>query len=142
MQLCQAKKAAATNKCTSTMDHFNGNVDMLEQCARHCLVQHVWACTQSLWTLPSGEYLIQITPAATRVAGRAQQLKNRLFLLAISIAVAMHQYNTVHITQWIRSRAFLEPNEHHHRVRAPSNRSNQNYAYAHVNFRFISLSTD
>jgi hypothetical protein len=41
------KKAAAANKCTSVLGHFDGHVDAMVQCTQHHTMQHVQGYTGS-----------------------------------------------------------------------------------------------
>ncbi len=56
-----------TSKCTSIEAHFQGLADApSEQYRWHCPMQHVQGYSKSHWTLPLGDYLLRIAPAAAR----------------------------------------------------------------------------
>ena len=48
------------------MGHFDGHGGAPMQYGAHCQMQHDQGFTRSHWTPPSGNYLLRITPAATR----------------------------------------------------------------------------
>jgi hypothetical protein len=53
-------------KITSVAAHFEGLANAPEQYRWHCLMRHVQGYPGSHWTPPLGNYLLCITPAATR----------------------------------------------------------------------------
>jgi hypothetical protein len=55
------------NKCTSVAGHFDGHAEALKGYMWHRLMQHVQGYSQSHWMPPSGNYLLSIAPAASRV---------------------------------------------------------------------------
>ena len=55
--ISQAKKAAATNKCTSVVGHFNGHANKAVRCQVHRPIKHVQGYSRCHWTPPSGKYL-------------------------------------------------------------------------------------
>jgi hypothetical protein len=63
-------KAMMTNKCTSSAGHFDGHGIAPEQYRWHRLMRHVQGYSGSHWTLPSGDYLLRIAPAAARAKGK------------------------------------------------------------------------
>jgi hypothetical protein len=63
-------KSTMTNKYTSSAGRFDGHSGAVEQYRRHCLMQHVQGYSGSHWTLPLGNYLLRITPAAARATGK------------------------------------------------------------------------
>ncbi len=101
-------KSMMTNKCTSFAGNFDGRVGAWVQCHVHHLMQHVQSYTQCLRMPPSGHYFLRIASVAARVPCKMTMIKNTPTLLAILMAMAMRQYNTVHIAQWRRFRASLE----------------------------------
>ncbi len=103
-----------TSKCTSIVAHFKGLMDVPEQYRWHCPMRHVQGYPRSHWMPPSGDYLLRIAPAATKVTANKTTTKNGPALLAISMAVVVRRYNTAHIAQWRMSRASLEATGHHH----------------------------
>ncbi len=65
----------ATNKCTSVQGHFNGHADALKQYTWHRLMQHVQDYIGSHWMPSSGNYLLHITPVATRATSKHTMMK-------------------------------------------------------------------
>jgi hypothetical protein len=63
----------------------------------HHPMKHVKGYTGSHWTLPSGDYSLQIAPAAARATINKTMMNNVTTLLAVSIAIAMQWYNKEHI---------------------------------------------
>jgi hypothetical protein len=68
-------------------------------------MQHVQGYTGSHWTQPLGN---------ARVTANKTTMENAPTLLAILMALVVHRYDTVHITQWRRFVAFLEATGHCH----------------------------
>ncbi len=64
-----------TNKCTSFAGHFDDHVGTWLQCCVHCLMQHAQGYTQNLWMMPSGNYLLCISPGAARVPCKTPTMK-------------------------------------------------------------------
>ncbi len=64
------EKLSMTNKCTSVVGHFDGQGGALGQYRRHRPMWHVQGYLGSHWTLPSGNYLLRIAPAAARATGK------------------------------------------------------------------------
>ncbi len=71
-----SKNTAVTNRCPSVAVLFDGRVDALEQCMQRSPIQLIQGYTGSLWTLPSGNYLLRIAPVATRATGNKTMIKN------------------------------------------------------------------
>ena len=69
------------------------------QYLRHRLMQHDQGLHKSHSMLLLGDYLLHIDPAAARATANKTKMQNVPFLLAISMAVAMRRYNTVHIAR-------------------------------------------
>jgi hypothetical protein len=82
------KILAMTSECASVAGHFGGCADPM---------QHVHGYIRSHWTLPSGDYLIRIAPAAAMATINKTMMHNVPSLLAISMAIAMRQYYPAHI---------------------------------------------
>jgi hypothetical protein len=59
-----------TNKCTSSAGRFDSHSGVTEQYRQHCPMRHVQGYSGSHWTLPSGNYLLRIAPAAARATGK------------------------------------------------------------------------
>jgi hypothetical protein len=60
-------------------------------------MQHVHGYIGSHWTLPSGDYLLRIAPAAAMATINKTTMQNVPSLLTISMAIAMQQYYPAHI---------------------------------------------
>ncbi len=107
--------------------HFDGHGNVPVRYHEHCLMEEVQGFTRSHWTLQwtLGNYSFRIAPAATRVAGKTMKMKNTPTLLAISMAMAMCRYNTVHIVWWRRSRTLLEATGRRHQAGICSDIINQ-----------------
>jgi hypothetical protein len=73
---------------------------------------------------PSGDYLLHIALVAARATANEMMKKNRPTFLAISMDVAVHWYNTMHISQWRRSRASIEAIGRRHWASIAVNRCN------------------
>jgi hypothetical protein len=67
---------AAKNKSISIAGRFDGHARTLEQYRRHCPMQHVQSYPRSHWMPQSGDYLLCIALAATRVTGNNTTIKN------------------------------------------------------------------
>jgi len=65
-------------------------------------MQHDQDFTGSHWTPPSGDYLLRIAQAATRVTINSTIMKHVPTLLAVSMAIAMQRYYTAQIARWRR----------------------------------------
>jgi hypothetical protein len=65
-----SNKVMMMNKCTSSASHFDGHGSALEQDRWHRPMRHVQGYFRSHWALPSGNYLLCITPAAARSTGK------------------------------------------------------------------------
>jgi hypothetical protein len=63
-------KLLMMNKCTSSAGRFDGHGGAPEEYRRHRPMQHIQGYLGSHWTPPLGNYLLGITPAATRATGR------------------------------------------------------------------------
>ncbi len=101
------KKAAATIVCISVAGLFNGHTDALKQCGAHCPMQLDQGFIGSHWTLPLGNYLLHIVPAAARATINKTTMQHVPTLLAVLMAIAMRRYNTVCIPRWRRFAAFI-----------------------------------
>ena len=61
-------------------------------------MQHVQeGYTGSHWTLPSGNYMFRITPAAAKATIIKTRMQNVPTLLAVLMAIVMRRYYTAHI---------------------------------------------
>jgi hypothetical protein len=63
-------KSSMMNECTSSAGRFKGHGSAPEQYRWHHLMRHVQGYSGSHWTLPLGNYLLRIAPAATRATGK------------------------------------------------------------------------
>jgi hypothetical protein len=63
-------KLTMTDECTLSAGHFDGHSGAPEQYRRHRPMQHVQGYSGSHWTLPLGNYLLPIAPAAARATGK------------------------------------------------------------------------
>jgi hypothetical protein len=63
-------KSLMTNKCTSIIGHFDGHGDAPGQYRWYFPMRHVQGYLGSRWTPPSGDYLLNISPTATRATGK------------------------------------------------------------------------
>jgi hypothetical protein len=63
-------KLMMMNKCTPSASRFDGHGGAPGQYRRHCLMRHVQGYSGSYWTLPLGDYLLHIAPAAARATGK------------------------------------------------------------------------
>jgi len=87
-------------------------------------IQHDQGFTGSLWTPPSGDHSLRITPAAARATFNKTTMQNLPTLLAVLMAITMQWYYTAHIAWWRRFVAFLKATKRHHRVSTCSNKTN------------------
>jgi len=115
---------AAANKCTSIAGHFDGHDSAPVPYGAHLPMQHDQGFAGSHWMPPLGDYSLHIAPAAARVTANETTMQHVPTLLAISMAVAMWQYYTAHITQWRRFVAFTKATKRHHRVSTHSDSIN------------------
>jgi hypothetical protein len=67
------KKAVVANEFTSVASNFDSHFGALEQYRRRCLMRHIQGYMGSFWTLPLGDYLLHIAPAAARATGKHNQ---------------------------------------------------------------------
>ena len=104
------------NKCTSVAGHFDGHGGAPVPYGAYRTMQHDQGFTGSHWMPPLGDYLLHIAPAATRVTANETSMQHVPTLLAISMAVAMRQYDTMHIDQWRRIMAFTKATKRPHGV--------------------------
>ena len=111
----------AANKCNSVAGHFDGNADALERYGVHRPIQHDQGFTESHWTLPSGDYLLRIAPAAAGATINKTTMQNVPTLLAVLIAITMRRYYTAQIAQWRRFVAFIKATKRHNWTRTHSN---------------------
>jgi hypothetical protein len=82
---------------------------------QHCPMQHVQeGYTGSHWTLPSGDCMFRIAPAAARATIIKTTMQNVPTLLAISMAITMRRYYTAHIKRWRRFMVFLKATKRRH----------------------------
>ena len=109
------KKAAATIVCISVAGLFNGHTDALKQCGAHCSMQLDQGFIGSHWTLPLGNYLLHIVPAAARATINKTTMQHVPTLLAILMAIAMRRYFTVRIARWRSCAAFIKATKCRHR---------------------------
>jgi hypothetical protein len=65
-----SNKAMMMNKCTSSAGRFDGQGGALEQYGWHPPMQYAQGYSRSPWTLPSGNYLLCIAPAAASATGK------------------------------------------------------------------------
>jgi hypothetical protein len=63
-------KSTMMNEWTLSAGHFDGHGGAPEQYRWHRPMRHVKGYSGSHWTLPSGNYLLRIAPAATRATGK------------------------------------------------------------------------
>jgi hypothetical protein len=63
-------KLTLTNECTLSAGHFDGHSSAPEQYRQHRPMRHVQGYSESHWMPTSGNYLLRITPAATRATGK------------------------------------------------------------------------
>jgi hypothetical protein len=68
-------EATMMKKCTSSAGRFDGHSGAPEQCRWHRLMRHVQGYSKSHWTLPSGNYLLRIAPAAARATANKTTTK-------------------------------------------------------------------
>jgi hypothetical protein len=59
-------KLTMASTCSSVVGHFDGHGSQLAQWEVHRPMQHVQGYSGSHWTLPLGNYLLRIAPAAAR----------------------------------------------------------------------------
>ncbi len=71
------------SKCTSSAGHFDSHGSAPVQYKVHCLMRHVQSCFGSHWTLPLGDSLLRIAPAAARAITKQTMMKNTPTLLAV-----------------------------------------------------------
>ena len=107
---------ATENECTSVAGHFDGLVETLKRYMKNCPMKHDQGFTGSRWSLPLGDYLLRIAPAAARATINATIVQNVLILLAVLMANAMCRYYTKRIAQWRRFVAFIKATKHHRRA--------------------------
>jgi hypothetical protein len=79
------------NKCTSFAGRFDGPTDAPWQCQVHRPMDEVQGFGRSHWKPPLSKYLLCIAPAAIGVTYKTMTIKNTPTLLAIPMAMAMHQ---------------------------------------------------
>jgi hypothetical protein len=70
-----AKNMTMTNECTSSNGPFDGHNGVPERYRWHCLMRHVQGYSGSHWMLPSGDYLLRITPEAARATANKTAIK-------------------------------------------------------------------
>jgi hypothetical protein len=63
-----------------------------------------------------GQLLTPYRPSATRATINLTMMQHVLTLLAISMAIAMRRYYTMHIARWRRFVAFIKATKHPHRT--------------------------
>jgi hypothetical protein len=63
-------KSTMASTCSSIVGCFDGHGSPLVQYKVHCPMQHVQGYSGSHWTPVSGDYLLCISPAATRATGK------------------------------------------------------------------------
>ncbi len=74
------------------------------------------ATKESHWTLPSGDSLLRIAPAAAMATINTPTMQNVPSLLAILMVIAMQWYYTARIAWWRRFVAFIKATKHRHRA--------------------------
>jgi hypothetical protein len=84
-------------------------------------MQQIQGYTRCPWKPPSGDYLLRNTPATTRAQANKQQSTNTPKKVAMFMAAAVHQCNTMRITQLRRSRALPEATGRCHQASIMSN---------------------
>ncbi len=67
-------KLLMMNKCTSVVGRFDDHGSAPGKYRRHGLMRHVQGYLRSYWTLPLGNYLLRIAPAATRATGKQTRI--------------------------------------------------------------------
>jgi hypothetical protein len=87
-------KSSMASTCSSLIGHFDGHGDPPMQYKAHRPMQQVQGYSGSHWMLPSGNYLLRITPAAARATADETMTKNVPKRLAILMAAAVRRYNT------------------------------------------------
>jgi hypothetical protein len=92
-----SKISAATSKCASVAGHFDGYAEALNQSTWHRPMHHFQGYIGNHWTLPSGDYLLRIAPAAARATINIMTMQNVPSLLAVSMAIAMRRHYTARI---------------------------------------------
>ena len=115
----------ATSECASVAGHLDGHAEALKQSMWHRPMQHIQGYIGSHWTLPSGDYLLRIAPAAAMATINKMTMHNVPSLLAFSIATAMRWYYTMCISRWWRFVAFIKATKRHHRVSTSSEITNR-----------------
>ena len=115
----------AANKFTSVAGHSDGHADALEQHGAHHLIQHDQGFTGSHWTLPSGDYLLHIAPAAARATINKTTMQNVPTLLTMLMVIAMRWYDTARCAEWWRFMAFIKATKRHHRASTRSDITNR-----------------
>ena len=83
-----------------------------------------YSITLSHWTLPSGDYLLRIAPAATRVTINKMTMQNAPTQVAVLMAIAMRRYYIACITRWRKFVAFIKATKCHHRASTRSDSIN------------------
>jgi hypothetical protein len=63
-------KSTMVSTCSTAVGHFDGHGGLLVQYKAHHLMQHVQGYSGSYWTPAVGNYLLRMTPAATRATGK------------------------------------------------------------------------
>jgi hypothetical protein len=109
-------KLTMTSNCTSIAANFDGLADAPEGYRWHCPIRRVQGYYGSHWTLALGDYLLRIAPAAARATGIQTTINKHTCKDGHFMAMAMHQYVTVCIAQWRRSRASIEATGCRHRA--------------------------
>jgi hypothetical protein len=65
---------------SSVIGPFDGHGSAPEQYRWHCPMQHVQGYSGSHWTLPPGNYLLCITPAAARATGKQTTINKYTYI--------------------------------------------------------------
>jgi hypothetical protein len=68
-------KSTMASTCSSVIGYFDGHGGPPVQYKVHRLMQHVQGYSGSHWMLPSGNYLLRITPAAARATANETTTK-------------------------------------------------------------------
>jgi hypothetical protein len=82
---------------TSFAGHFYWHGSALVHYVAHCLMYHAQGFSGSHWMPPSGNNSLHIAPAASRGTINKTTMQNTPPLLAISMALDVRRYYTVHI---------------------------------------------
>ena len=82
----------------------------------HLPMQHVQGYIGSHWTLPSGNYLLRITPAAAMATINTMRMQNVPCLMAVLMTITMRLYYTACTAWWGRFVAFIKATKRRYRA--------------------------